>query len=349
MKPAGFLAALVITLVVNIVFVILRIWIRINRTSRKGSLSVYTGEVFIVLAIAIEIFYLGTEIWRNDRTRRLKAQYPGQDVSKMVVDVTYKKLYFAEGLLYTTVLWLVKGSFICMYFEVYSNLAKRIRYSVLAMTAFLILGFLASIILHLSWCRPIATNWEIDGTCNTAIALPINTNTTALNMASDIGLLALFVGVLRRTRIHNRELYGAVFVSVIGTCTLISSAVRYAIIFKIIKTSVESDENLTLFLFWTYMEIRLFVFAACLPACRVFLRTNKERQRARWWASAGSSLTTGNRIFGKGLSRTGRPETQSIVLEDTIRVTTEVGISYTGSPTESKEELFGKPPTTNVK
>jgi hypothetical protein len=97
MNPAGFLAALVITLVVNIVFVILRIWIRINRTSRKGSLSVYTGEVFIVLAIAIEIFYLGTEIWRNERTQKLKAQYPGDNVSKMVVNVTYKKVCYILG------------------------------------------------------------------------------------------------------------------------------------------------------------------------------------------------------------------------------------------------------------
>lgn len=75
--------------------------------------------MFLIAAWLINLADCSFGIWKYRRMVHLAKSYPPEMVQSKLADVTYNRTYFAEGFLYTLYLWLVKGSFICMYAELY--------------------------------------------------------------------------------------------------------------------------------------------------------------------------------------------------------------------------------------
>jgi len=198
---------------------------------------------------------------------------------------------------------------------------------------------MAIILLKFLWCRPLSTTWT--GECSIDVNPAISTVTAALNISSDLLLLTLFVSVIASLKIRNRALYASIFLLLIGSCTAVMGAVRYAVIWQFIKASQESINNLKNVFTWTTVEIRLAILAACLPAFRVFLRRQGIVSVQRANKPSNLSYSAG----GKSTFTASHSNTRhSGILEDfappkgSIRIRNDVEIELESRPSEGSNQ-----------
>lgn len=61
--------------------------------------------------------------------------------------------------MYTAFLWLVKGSFLFMYWELEKNMTRKMRICLYIVTAYVMTTFVANVLMKFLWCRPLSSNW----------------------------------------------------------------------------------------------------------------------------------------------------------------------------------------------
>ncbi|KAL7271096.1 hypothetical protein RUND412_006170 [Rhizina undulata] len=292
-RPAGLMAASpppretigveVFGLSCTFALIVLRMWVQRKKFTKKA--STYVCEICVLLAFFADCFITALDVWSSRRQMALGENVSDVELNELM-DSLFMKLYFAAGICYTLFLWLVKASFIALYFNISGHLVPRARIALYIVTAFVATTCVASILMKFLWCRPFHRNWSIGpDKCTFAIALPVNTTTTVFNITTDVALLSLFVFITYTLQLRNRELLGAIFVLIVGTCTVVTASIRFAVIYGSIKQSQASYRNTKKMLFWTNVEMGMAMLAVCLPAFRVLLR---KRVRAY---SNGSRIT----------------------------------------------------------
>ncbi|TGZ78458.1 hypothetical protein EX30DRAFT_365955 [Ascodesmis nigricans] len=318
-----------------------RIYIQRNRPRRKMG-CFYAYETCLSLALLCNLYITGVDVWSSFRqlNRNLPANMSQKELSQNLIDSTFMKMFFAGGICYTWFLWLVKGSFIAVYFEISTHFVKRVRYMLYGVTVFVIVTFVVNILMKFLWCMPFNRNWSLGpDRCTFTVALPVNTCTAFFNIATDIArnlfhtmlfvelsltvrlVMAFFVVVVNSLQLDHRELIAAVFVGAIGFCTIIAAAVRYGVAYTSFKDSDASWRNTKRLLFWTNVEMGLVIVAVTLPACRVILRRTHGSSGAIGYSSEFPNKSLGGEI-GLGTMLSGR---------GAITVTTQIEMKHTAA------------------
>jgi len=270
MGPEATMALELFGVACSVILAALRVWVQRHRTRTPPSIAY---DVLLFVSLTCYLYITSVDVWSSWRETKLPPGLTQGEMAKRLMDHTFMTRFFAGGICYTVFLWTVKASFIALYFEMSSHLVQRVRLALYMVTAFVVLTFIGNIFLKFFWCLPFDRNWSTGpDKCTFAIALPVNTTTSFLNIATDLTLLALFVFIVYTLQLKNRELIAAVFVGFVGSCTVFAAAIRYGLAYVSFKDSNASWRNTKIMLLWTNIEMGLVLLAVTLPAFRVLLR-----------------------------------------------------------------------------
>ncbi|KAJ2900399.1 hypothetical protein MKZ38_002456 [Zalerion maritima] len=145
------------------------------------------------------------------------------------------------------------------------------RWAIMATIVFVV-GSSAGIFFSLIFaCDPIAMSWDvaIPGECINRTALYIAT--AVANIVSDLIILVLPVKVIIGLRITRQQKMGLLALFVIGSLTLVTSAVRASILPEML-TSADQTWVISYASLWIVVETNLFVICASIPTLRKFFR-----------------------------------------------------------------------------
>jgi hypothetical protein len=137
-----------------------RMWIQRGR--RRHVMAAYTYEVCVWIAFICYLYITSLDIWSSFRQlRTLPPDANDLQLNKAMLDPKFQKINFAGGICYTLFLWLVKGSFLSLYYELSSRFVRRVRIALYIVTGFVIVTFIANFLLKMLWCLPFKRNWSI--------------------------------------------------------------------------------------------------------------------------------------------------------------------------------------------
>lgn len=69
------------------------------------------------------------------------------------------QFHLAEVEFYTTGIWLIKGSFIALYFDIFRSLSTKIKWGLYFTAVYTLFSWFANFLLPLLYCRPISLVW----------------------------------------------------------------------------------------------------------------------------------------------------------------------------------------------
>ncbi|KAI5792017.1 hypothetical protein EDC01DRAFT_656923 [Geopyxis carbonaria] len=188
------------------------------------------------------------------------------------------KAGWATALTTITSTWLVKASFLAMFFQLSAHVSTALRRLLWGIAAALTTTYLASTISFLTWCGGTLPLLDVTalapGYCNPTAFSGDPTHLvigSALNIATDIAIMAAPLLVLRTLRIGPRESLAVAFLLLLGASTITMITVRTVIT----ATTVPAGET-GLPMLLNNAELATQLAAVCLPALRARVRVATE-------------------------------------------------------------------------
>jgi len=237
-------------------------------------------------------------------------------IQQAVTTKRYLQKFFANGLLYTIELWLLKVAFLGYFYNLRRHFSRTAKILYLAVCVYAGTAFVIVLGLQLGYCRPISRNWQVENPemlCVSLESLLVSTMQAMMNLSSDILVLIMALVVISSLKLGRRERVALFFVAGIGSVSIIMCTVRFTQVYETIINPNSGTLAVTRELYvWGTLETNFAIAAFCLPAYRVFFDTHFKRATA----FAQRSITT---IGGSGGKRS-RGKISRITVEDTVDV-----------------------------
>ncbi|KAI5786965.1 hypothetical protein DFH27DRAFT_603537 [Peziza echinospora] len=268
-------------------FIVLRFWVQRKKVRTAASIA---ADVQIALSWVLVMITDGILIWEGMDIIEYRDSKIKDPHKHPLLQPKLHQINFGLVFSYTTVIWLVKGSFIAFYFDLFPRygLNKKLRWALYSTVGFTIATYLTNMLMHALYCRPIQTAWIIGpANCNSQRNIPTLTAATFTNVLNDILIMALPITVLRSLNLRRRDLFALSFVFIVGVVTILAAVIRYAVVYETFRkpsapTNVEKKINdIMVVMSWCFIEAYLAQIAFCLPAFRVFLRSKSADSSTR--------------------------------------------------------------------
>ncbi|KAI5813601.1 hypothetical protein BZA77DRAFT_118140 [Pyronema omphalodes] len=205
------------------------------------------------------------------------------------------KIDFFNQLAWITVMWCIKGCFMCMYNDIrrVSSLPKNVQNIMKAASFVLVLSFFLCAGMNTFWCTPWDRNWELSPDKCSAQTSPFAISWASVwHVISDSLVLTVPILIFRHIALHRKDFSAFIFIIFLGLLTVgigvAGCIVRMISVFTseaIVDRSRAEHKNI-LFIEAErkrILEIRLIsmseatcgLFVLCLPTMRAFFRRKK--------------------------------------------------------------------------
>ncbi|KEF52895.1 uncharacterized protein A1O9_10800 [Exophiala aquamarina CBS 119918] len=209
------------------------------------------------------------------------------------------KIYFADELMYITVISLTKVTILCFYLRVFPE--RKFRIWVFCTMGATILYMLAFLIVSAFQCWPLSYAWthwdgEHHGRCQNVNAQ--GWAAAVINIVIDIVILVLPLKLITKLNLHwKKKLQISIMLSVGGFVTIVS-ILRLETLYQFAKSSNVSWDGVA-FGYWSCIEMDVGIICACMPA----LYSLFKHLAPRAFGGTMNSKSSGN--FGKGIVSAG--------------------------------------------
>ncbi|KAH7095342.1 hypothetical protein FB567DRAFT_601183 [Paraphoma chrysanthemicola] len=138
---------------------------------------------------------------------------------------------------------------------------------------FLVIGYNFALMLPLIFaCRPFMRAWDITITEGSCIdRTPIYMATAVLNIITDILLLVLPIPMIVKLQMPTKQKAGLICIFGVGAATCVTSGVRLALLFPMLKT-IDQTWAIVMPGLWILIEANLVIITGSLPTMRLFFR-----------------------------------------------------------------------------
>ncbi|KAI5781188.1 hypothetical protein EDC01DRAFT_245819 [Geopyxis carbonaria] len=202
---------------------------------------------------------------------------------------TVLKMFVSTPIMYVLCLWLIKGAFLAMYFDVLpwnSMDNKKLKAAMYGATAYCILTFIAEELAHLLKCRPISESWAPQSKICTKpyLSQDLIIITYATDVTTDLFILLMPLMIIRTLRMRRAHWTAMGFLFFVASMSIAGATLRFIFLLlaaqinsadesKGIGSRIHATYNYTLAVItWTSVEIWATCFAFALPPLRVYLR-----------------------------------------------------------------------------
>ncbi|KAI5805686.1 hypothetical protein EDC01DRAFT_753365 [Geopyxis carbonaria] len=208
---------------------------------------------------------------------------------------TVWKVNFASMAIFYTALWLVKASFIVIYFEFSKDLSNRTRRLLYVSSVAMVVTYAFVMLVHLMWCLPMDKNWDYDilvnpGSCRAEIAPSVINS--VINVLTDLLLMCAGFAIIRSLNLGRSDFRAASLIILIGCLTILVALVRLICLVVLmhqqnkILREASGDNNIVelpvqeSIVGYPEIEAILAAMATCLPALRVLFRHSTGKTNA---------------------------------------------------------------------
>ncbi|RPB05391.1 hypothetical protein L873DRAFT_1797730 [Choiromyces venosus 120613-1] len=298
-SPEGMIGILWFFVAFDATFLAIRFYLITTRP--RVTIAAFASEACIFTAFLLFLFETSSTTvyqamlikYRHDPTIPKALGMPRETLIRIF------KFQLAEVEMYLTGVWLVKGSFLALYFDIFRSLPPGIRKMLQFTTIYTMLTWFTNFLLPLVYCRPLSLVWSIEHHCTSFRSKLGTTFPMVTNVTTDLLIMIIPILVLRTLNLRKSEMLAIAFLLSLGCLTIIASLLRYAYVTKRNALGKSGSPNLvTQAQIWSYAEGCIATFAACLPAGRVLLARRKLRN-----TSGGSSSGRGHSGFSSKMNR----------------------------------------------
>ncbi|KAA8577286.1 hypothetical protein EYC84_007258 [Monilinia fructicola] len=226
----------------------------------------------------------------------------------------YSKLIMSASVIYVPCLGLSKFSLLLFY-----NRLSPVRWFRIAVyfLMFVVLGYSFAIIFALIFpCQPVAMNWDVTitgGKCVNRAAT--YTATAAMNIATDLALLALPIPMIVDLRMPRVQKVGLIIIFFVGSLTCITSMVRLKVMMPLL-VALDQTWAVSIPCVWITVEANLVIICGSFPLIRQFVK----HVAPRW---IGENSSKGNssahpydlETIGQKTSKKNRPSRRGYGME----------------------------------
>ncbi|KAA8909389.1 hypothetical protein FN846DRAFT_615588 [Sphaerosporella brunnea] len=294
MLEDAWLAVLVLFFALPTILVGLRIYYDANRYLRSGYLA--SSVISLVFAIAAYLFFAlaCAMVFYRSQKRVLWMDRPAQTVvgGMHALGQPLREATIVHSYIVPTGLWLCKGSFVAMYFNLKRHLNEKTKRLLYGTVAYLILTFLVLILTHALWCdRVFGKQWALTATTYcTPFASSLTIGLYAFcNITSDILVLTIPLVILHYITVLPRERYAIVFLLVLGVGTIATTATCCALHITYRHELVVYYNYIQVAELLACIELSVGMMAASLPSLKALLYRKRERVRRKVQGSVGES------------------------------------------------------------
>lgn len=289
--------------------ILLRFWLR-YKENKPQPWTRNVSDALVVLSWLAGIVLISINAWKN-MLRYRYIHYPDQSQlyymvprsqSAHLLYVSWISLFF----IYIS-LWAAKFALLAFFAGVLlpvdgggASVQQRgwIRAVLAGCTVFTAATFCLHIALLTTWCRPVNSNWNIDGhLCSAVHDINSVTISTVANMATDLAILSLpLIALFTKSRerralmmttttplqeptavIGRAELTGVAFVVAMSALSITAALARFVTL-KLVQNVPRANITHTIDV-WALVEIVASLMAVSLPTLRVFVRRSRRRRR----------------------------------------------------------------------
>ncbi|KAK3934622.1 hypothetical protein QBC46DRAFT_273425 [Diplogelasinospora grovesii] len=213
----------------------------------------------------------------------------------------YLRLEFPIILLFWTVLWSVKASFLALYYKLFRELGlyRRVWYFLATFTFLAYVGCYVTLCLS---CRPISNFFEFAKCGKPEDIWASNLSvyySTVIDVFTDLCIMAMPIRLTYNVRISPKQKAGLVCVFGLGFVMIAFAIIRAK------QVLVEQYfVNLTLLMIWSTLAATISVIVGSLPALKLLIASRASTKRSQYGSSGSrrkQQLSNNNGLHSKGV------------------------------------------------
>jgi len=303
LSPQARIALKVVWAVFLLTCLCLRFWINRHRFRTKWWI---TGDVCVTGAFALLVPTSGMLIYENVKY----LEWYGSDQENILLhpllQANIRQIHFAMIYLYLCGMWLLKGAFIALYFDLFARQeGRKYRWLLYSLAVWTAIAFFVLIFLCTFICTPVSQNWAIIPQCNILTSKATLYTNYTLNCATDFFIFALPLFIVHSLKLDMRQKFGFALVILIGLVSICASTARFVEMFQFrqayasgsFRTLDQFGEMLLSIEDWSLAECWTALLAFCLPSFKVFLR-RRRHSGMRMTSSQRVTVTQESHKFG---------------------------------------------------
>ncbi|KAJ5757809.1 uncharacterized protein N7511_006503, partial [Penicillium nucicola] len=217
------------------------------------------------------------------------------DVPAAYISPMFSKLNVIAAIFYCAATGFTKCSVLIFYLRIFPS--RNFHIAVWAIV-FIAVGYsLASILVNIFSCSPIAKAWDLSITTGSCINRPVFYFANAgLGIFTDFATVVVPIPWLRRLQMPLRQKIAVSAILAMGCFVGVVSSIRLSSLYTLL-TSTDLTWSTTDALMWCTIELNLGIFGGCVSAIRPFIR----RYIPRLLGLSSSDNTSKSRKYGHQL------------------------------------------------
>ncbi|KAK2666507.1 hypothetical protein RAB80_018164 [Fusarium oxysporum f. sp. vasinfectum] len=315
--------------------------LKIVRTVDYSDYLIIPAWIFAVAFASVNIiqcsYGLGVHIWNVPIVKFSPTFLQSSDTNAKPWQL---KLQITTQALYCVSMMFTKLSLLAVYLRI--SPSRRFR-AVVCLLMAIVAGYsFSAVLVAIFQCHPIEMAWDItisDGSCIDRMAYFIAT--LALNVATDLFMLALPIPMLWNVKMPKRQKLGLIGIFMTGSFVCVVGFLRIKSLFGLMGLN-DLTWHLVDGYVWVVIEMNTGIICSCLPFMKPFLKQVFPRV-------FGSSLGSSHRQSSNGQSRAVTLHGQVMELDHKITktksCTENLPTSGQGADlrSESQESIFNRP------
>lgn len=232
----------------------------------------------------------------------------------------------------------MKTCFALFYAELFKLASKQRKLVFYIATSAWVLAYFCLILVIFLACLPLSNNWNPKTTsanCPTYIKSQTFATICAINIATDVDLLVLPLFVIFSLRLKKAERVSLILVFGIGTISMVSSIVRFVVLFRRFQEGLLDAQTIHLYSILSHTEVTFGLLAFTLPALRYTMLDIVKR--FEFWAESATQRQAPVTIGGSGSARknvTASELSRSLFTEDVRPTESLIELTQTSSQQE---------------
>lgn len=295
MTEDTWLAVLILFFLLPTILLSMRIYFDTSRYLRNGYLA--SSVISLMFAIACYFFFAigcGMTFYRSRRRLKFMDRVPNPDFVRggggrkippmQALSQPLKEATILHSYIIPTGLWLCKASFVAMYFNLKRHLNATTKRLLYATIVYLVASYLVLILTHALWCgRIFGKQWAHTSQSHcTPFTHTLSISIyTAMNISSDMLVLAIPLVIFHYISLPPREKYAIFFLLFLGTATIATTATCCALHITYRSELLMYYSFIQLAELLACIELSVAVCAVSLPSLKAVLYRKRERRRMR--------------------------------------------------------------------
>ncbi|KAH7176136.1 hypothetical protein EDB81DRAFT_897190 [Dactylonectria macrodidyma] len=253
---------------------------------------------------------------------------------------TFLQLQVTTQALYCVSMMFTKLSLLAIYIRI--SPSRRFRAAVYLLMAIVTGYSFSAVLVAIFQCNPVEMAWDItitDGSCIDRMAYFVAT--LALNVTTDLFMLALPIPMLWRVKMPMRQKLGLIGILMTGSFVCVIGFLRIQSLFGLVGLN-DLTWHLVDGYVWVVIEMNTGIICACLPFMKPFLKHIFPRV---FGSSLGSSYRQSSNRQSRAVTSHGQDVEIDIIITKTKSPTESLptGGQDAGLRSESQEHIFDRP------